>query len=1298
MRKILNLLLVFMLSAVIVGVGFNNVKAEATTDVTINLHIHQLDGDYTNTGTGSWDGIQWNNWTFDYGTAYATVTQSTDDFGKLISITYTANQINAVSDEIEYKPTRNVNVDEAANYLAPGDGKVFADVTALKDGLATTLDLYYVEGASEWVVGEADLGLLFVVYADPLVATGDPVYEGWEMWSWSNGSTGTIDLLQFNQELSFKKGIYNIEGRLGVIKVSADASGNTGFKFRFGEWVEQTAEYSFDNTAIRGSGAAIIHVEKGVTPYHATSAEFINSVFTNYELNAGNKFVDGTIVSSPTTIEVSLLMPQNPAGFDVSRFTLLDGEGNSIPILSAVTDTMANLGTFTSDVTCEAGENHFVLYVTSALEHSKLGLVGSLQGWNPGAAILSTKDDSVGNAVFEVCTSQANGEYKVLYDPAGDGFTWDGNMDPNVTKDNQMFDFEGNSAGVFYIDANIPTVSSSFVGTYVSDFTPEEGQKTVIIHFETTEDHSKLGVVGAFAKSWNVGEAYLSTKDDTSGYAVFEVPTLSSTGEFKIKLDGGDPGFTWDGVIDPELTIQLAYDMGDADSVEIFINAAGDTVFVVDGTAVSTPLNTNNVQLTVAPENALEFGEQYYVHYNELLFENYVTVFVDSELDHSKLGLVGTFQGWDISSPLLSTKDDENGNAVFELALEDASGEFVVVYNDTLAFTWDDKISGNDNLVFEVDGSTAVLFDMVPPMVAADEVGTFVSDFTPTVDEKTLIIHFETTENHSLLGVVGNFVKEWNVTESYLSTKDDTLGYAVFELPVPATRETGEFKIKLDGGDAGFTWDGGVDPELTVQLAYDFNGESTLEIFIDATGTVAYIVEGSPLPSSYPIYNAEPNMADYGAFEREVFPMQYVSAVTESSVLEFATSNNFVAADVINETGTYAATPTSIMLQFLNAAPLMNDIELVDGDGNLVPIESVGYGLGGIGEYTELRTCVPSNFNKLTIYLNLNTITPTDLNKIGVVGSIQGWNPSAAIEPIGMDSSGNYVFEICVTKDDGITSAEFKILFDSNGDGFAWGDVEVTPGNVVVALDGAVEYYIEEGQTSSNTSSQKIVLLDANKLDITKTYQLRFTDENGFEVFIDLDLDDTAPFSDFTVKANTPLEIEQWATFNIMDFYNKFDFIDNRDGEVDYVVVTNIDTSVPGAQSFVVTATDAWNNVTTKTINFTVLDADPVITGTTSVTFTAGDDEPDWTTYVTTNEGTISVDTSQVDMDTAGVFFVRFTATDAGGNKDVHSLEVTIEEGPAKDTGCGASINVAGSVVIALIAVAGVALVIKRKF
>ena len=71
--------------------------------------------------------------------------------------------------------------------------------------------------------------------------------------------------------------------------------------------------------------------------------------------------------------------------------------------------------------------------------------------------------------------------------------------------------------------------------------------------------------------------------------------------------------------------------------------------------------------------------------------------------------------------------------------------------------------------------------------------------------------------------------------------------------------------------------------------------------------------------------------------------------------------------------------------------------------------------------------------------------------------------------------------------------------------------------------------------------------------------------------------------------------------------------------------------------------------------------------GTPTVSFEFGSDEPDWTTYVTVTDGdhasghTLTVDTSEVDMDTVGTFDVGFIATDSAGNaSDEHTIEITI--------------------------------------
>ena len=100
---------------------------------------------------------------------------------------------------------------------------------------------------------------------------------------------------------------------------------------------------------------------------------------------------------------------------------------------------------------------------------------------------------------------------------------------------------------------------------------PFPAEKTVILHLDTALLGADISVVGDFIQSWDPasGTPYISTKVDSDGYAVFEVPTVNETGEFKILYDEDANGFGWG---DTELTIQLAYDLNGQDVIEYVIN------------------------------------------------------------------------------------------------------------------------------------------------------------------------------------------------------------------------------------------------------------------------------------------------------------------------------------------------------------------------------------------------------------------------------------------------------------------------------------------------------------------------------------------------------------------------------------------------------------------------------------------------------------------------------------------------------------------------------------------------------
>jgi hypothetical protein len=273
-----------------------------------------------------------------------------------------------------------------------------------------------------------------------------------------------------------------------------------------------------------------------------------------------------------------------------------------------------------------------------------------------------------------------------------------------------------------------------------------------------------------------------------------------------------------------------------------------------------------------------------------------------------------------------------------------------------------------------------------------------------------------------------------------------------------------------------------------------------------------------------------------------------------------------------------------------------------------------------------------------------------------------------------MDSNGNYVFEVCVA--DTTTAGEFKVKFDPDLDGFVWdsaADPEMTPGNIVFDFDGVLTtLYVEEGQSAYGTSVNHVATL-ATDIDVTKDYMLRFVDENGFIVEMDLNIDNEAPEIQATFVIDVDLEVDQGATFDLMDYFTQLLFLDNRDGEMPYVITTDIDTSIVGEQTIVITATDMWDNVGTAEYTFTVIDViDPVITLETAPALETGDTEPDWTLYGATDEGTLVIDSSQIDMDYAGTYYVIYTATDAAGNVTTESLEVVITDAPIVDPTCTA--------------------------
>lgn len=65
-------------------------------------------------------------------------------------------------------------------------------------------------------------------------------------------------------------------------------------------------------------------------------------------------------------------------------------------------------------------------------------------------------------------------------------------------------------------------------------------------------------------------------------------------------------------------------------------------------------------------------------------------------------------------------------------------------------------------------------------------------------------------------------------------------------------------------------------------------------------------------------------------------------------------------------------------------------------------------------------------------------------------------------------------------------------------------------------------------------------------------------------------------------------------------------------------------------------------------------------------------------------------------MDTAGVYYVNYTATDPTGNQTLKALEVTITAAP--DTGCFSSFSLGSSIgLVVLTVLGGAVLFLMRK-
>ena len=343
MKKILSFLLIFMVSLTLIGIT-QDVSADAV-DVTIYLHVYEHDGDYTNSGSGLYDGTPETGWL-----GWLPHTGTEDEFGAVVAIPYTAAELDAAGDSFEFKPTSDVTADTAETLLAPGEGKVFLDVTDLKAGsiagTMTELHAYYVEGAKDFYIKEvATNGVFLFIYSNPQVAANPDIYDGWGLHTWDTGTAGTShidywDFPEFDIDVEITAGEYTVPMRLGAIEVDADSQNEIGFIVHFGlDTSEEDKAYwdediKVDVTAIQptdvvddpleNGGVMLKYYEHGSGEFTADYATFNTNTEDGYFNGLKNKFVEGTVIAEPTAIEVTFFGTKQPYELVPSRFIVKD--------------------------------------------------------------------------------------------------------------------------------------------------------------------------------------------------------------------------------------------------------------------------------------------------------------------------------------------------------------------------------------------------------------------------------------------------------------------------------------------------------------------------------------------------------------------------------------------------------------------------------------------------------------------------------------------------------------------------------------------------------------------------------------------------------------------------------------------------------------------------------------------------------------------------------------------------------------------------------------------------------------